>query len=235
MSKLETFPLISASCRESAAITLCALSTVHQGHFAGLIRLLNDSLSMSDNASIYPALIHALKLLFLQIQKSKIDDKAVDHKRAIQCTLDILFSEDAVPYSTLLASFELLHILAKIPAGKVVLARQRQQAEANNPLTGETLDKHVQNGPTLAKEICKTLCERYLFAPPGSDRVFREDSGNSRVSIKAGFEIFKISLVRTGAVRCWLFKPLVHTGFFVQILLVPTGASIFWRCAPAKF
>ena len=139
---------------------------------------------MSDNAPIYPALIHALKLLFLQIKKSNIDDKAVDHKRAIQGTLDILFSDDAVPYSTLLASFELLHILAKNPAGKVVLARQRQKAEANNPLTGEMLDESAQNEPTLAKEVCKTLCERYLFAPPDSDRLFRDDLANSRVSIK---------------------------------------------------
>ena len=44
VSKLEKFPLISASCRESASMTLCALSTVHQSHFASLIRLLNDSL-----------------------------------------------------------------------------------------------------------------------------------------------------------------------------------------------
>ena len=46
------------------------------------------------------------------------------------------------------------------------------------------------------------------------------------VSTQAGFEIFKILLVRTGAVRSWFFRSLVRCGARnKEKSLVRTGAS----------
>lgn len=185
MSKLSTVPLISASCRESAASTLCSLSTTHVHHLPSLIGELSSLLSKVEMSAAYPAFIIALKMLLLQVQKSKMSDKTLDYKLIMDQAVNILISATDVPYSTILSAFELLNILIKAPSAKILLQKQKNDFEFI-PLTGEVMKNgdDVEEG-TIAKDLCRSVCEKYLFSnPDSSSDLFLPDTGNSRVSIK---------------------------------------------------